>query len=60
MIGATEDEGYKEKLVKINLNNFEVSVDNIKHDEPTKDTFIGKALVHEYSSEMYYFNAVYI
>ena len=57
MIGSTEDEGYKEKIVQLNLHNFEVSVDNIEHDEPTKDTFIGKALVHEYSSEMYYFNA---
>lgn len=56
MIGATEAEDYKEKLVKINLKNFEVTVQNIEHEEPTENTFSEKAIVHEYSQETYYFN----
>ena len=55
MIG-TNEENYKEKMVKIDLQDFEVSVKNIEHSQVTKDKLAGKTVMFEYSYEIYYFN----
>ena len=55
MIGNNEED-YPEKLIKINLQDFEVFVTNIERSQITENRLVGKVLTLEYSYEMYCFN----
>ena len=56
MIGATEYENYREWLVKINLEDYSVSVKEIEHQAATKQVLNDKTLFYEYG-ETYYLNS---
>lgn len=55
MIGASEAENYREWIVKIDLYDYSVEVNEIKHKELTAKEITEKTLYAEYG-ESYYFN----
>lgn len=56
MIGATEWENYKEVLVKIDLNTYDVTASELVQEPLTREVISGKALYYENAYENYYFN----
>jgi len=55
MIGTSEEDNSK-KMIKIDLQDFDVSTTNIEYSQMSEDTIAGKTIMFEYSYEIYYFN----